>query len=63
VIEDLKASAPPEPKKGERRPKLEQIHLNLITRLECRVEAIDAELAVSFARTLNFDFFLMVFDA
>ena len=57
MIEDLKASAPAEPRKGGRRPKLEQVHLNLIARLECRVEAIDAELAVSFARSLNFDFF------
>ena len=57
VIEDLKASAPPVAKKTERRPKLEQVHLNLISRLECRIEAIDAELAVSCVRTLNFDFF------
>jgi len=47
TIEDLKASAP-ETKPGERTSKLEQGHFNLITLLENRVEAIDAELAVSF---------------
>ncbi|KAJ7161397.1 hypothetical protein C8R43DRAFT_992731 [Mycena crocata] len=44
VIEELKDSAPTELKKGEKRTKLEQSHLNLITTLESRVEAIDAEL-------------------
>ncbi|KAJ7925964.1 hypothetical protein B0H13DRAFT_1974060 [Mycena leptocephala] len=44
VIEELKASAPPELKKGEKRSKLEQSHITLIGTLEGRVEAIDAEL-------------------
>ncbi|KAJ6621174.1 hypothetical protein B0H10DRAFT_2163282 [Mycena sp. CBHHK59/15] len=45
VIEQLKASAPPELKKGEKRLKLETSHLTLIATLEGRIEAIDAELA------------------
>ncbi|KIM47759.1 hypothetical protein M413DRAFT_439429 [Hebeloma cylindrosporum] len=44
-IENLKATAPPEPKKGQKRSKPEQAHLQLITALEARIEAIDAELA------------------
>ncbi|KAJ7492443.1 hypothetical protein FB451DRAFT_1218323 [Mycena latifolia] len=44
VIEELKASAPPELKKGEKRSKLEQSHINLIATLESRIDAIDAEL-------------------
>jgi hypothetical protein len=51
VIEELKASAPPELKKGEKRSKLEQSHITLIGTLEGRVEAIDAELTVSFLLT------------
>jgi len=47
VIDDLKASAPGELKKGEKRSKMEQAHIALITLLEGRTEAIDAELAVS----------------
>ncbi|KAF9459832.1 hypothetical protein BDZ94DRAFT_1224190 [Collybia nuda] len=44
LIEELKASAPPELKKGEKRSKLEQGHIALIKILESRIEAIDAEL-------------------
>ncbi|KAF8216032.1 hypothetical protein K438DRAFT_1704971 [Mycena galopus ATCC 62051] len=44
VIEELKASAPPELKKGEKRPKMEQSHLTLIETLEGRIETIDTEL-------------------
>ncbi|KAF8807826.1 hypothetical protein BYT27DRAFT_7189920 [Phlegmacium glaucopus] len=44
TIDNLKASAPPEPKKGQKRTKLEQSHLALIAALEKRIEAIDAEL-------------------
>jgi hypothetical protein len=47
LIDDLKASAPGELKKGEKRSKLEQVHVTLITTLEGRMEVIDAELAVS----------------
>jgi hypothetical protein len=46
-IDTLKASAPGELKKGEKRSKLEQAHIALITTLEGRIGAIDAELAVS----------------
>ena len=46
TIEKLKASAPPEPKKGKR-TKPEQSHLALIAALESRIEVIDAELNVS----------------
>ncbi|KAJ6575302.1 hypothetical protein B0H19DRAFT_1128095 [Mycena capillaripes] len=45
VIEELKTSAPPELKKGEKRSKMEQSHINLISTLEGRIEAIDTELA------------------
>ncbi|KAJ7170061.1 hypothetical protein C8R46DRAFT_1091016 [Mycena filopes] len=44
VIEDLKASAPPELKKGEKRTKMETSHLTLIETLENRIEAIDTEI-------------------
>ncbi|GLB35905.1 hypothetical protein LshimejAT787_0301930 [Lyophyllum shimeji] len=44
LIEQLKASAAPEPKKGQKRTRLEQAHLSLIAALESRIEAIDAEL-------------------
>lgn len=47
LIDDLKASASGELKKGEKRSKLEQAHIALITTLEGRLEAIDAELTVS----------------
>ena len=47
TIESLKASAPPEIKKGQKRTKPEQSHLALIAALEKRIEAIDAELNVS----------------
>lgn len=49
LIEDLKASAPPELKKGEKRSKLDQGHLALIKALENRIEVIDTELTVSFS--------------
>ncbi|KAL0951534.1 hypothetical protein HGRIS_008218 [Hohenbuehelia grisea] len=45
ILEDLKASAPSEPKKGERRTKVELLHMSLITALEERIPAIDTELA------------------
>ncbi|KAJ7631142.1 hypothetical protein FB45DRAFT_917623 [Roridomyces roridus] len=44
VIEDLKGASPPELKKGEKRSKNDLAHLNLVTILEDRMEAIDAEL-------------------
>lgn len=44
TIESLKASAPPEPKKGQKRTKLEQSHIALIASLGKRIEVIDAEL-------------------
>ncbi|KAJ6520003.1 hypothetical protein C8R45DRAFT_953541 [Mycena sanguinolenta] len=44
VIDELKGSAPPELKKGEKRTKMEQSHLTLIQTLEGRIEAIDVEL-------------------
>ena len=47
TIENLKASAPPDPKKGQKRTKPEQSHLALIAALEKRIEIIDAELNVS----------------
>lgn len=47
TIENLKASAPPDPKKGQKRTKPEQSHLALIVALEKRIEVIDAELNVS----------------
>ncbi|KAF7339316.1 hypothetical protein MSAN_02145200 [Mycena sanguinolenta] len=47
VIDELKGSAPPELKKGEKRTKMEQSHLTLIQTLEGRIEAIDIELVVS----------------
>jgi hypothetical protein len=47
TIGDLKASAPPETKAAGRKSKFEQSHLSLIAALEGRLEAIDAELAVS----------------
>ncbi|KAF9056122.1 hypothetical protein BJ165DRAFT_1431032 [Panaeolus papilionaceus] len=43
VIENLKANAPPELKKGQKRTKPETSHLNLIAELEGRLEKIDAE--------------------
>ncbi|TFK77353.1 hypothetical protein BDN72DRAFT_784428 [Pluteus cervinus] len=45
TIEQLKSSAPPALKKGQKRTRLELAHLALISDLELRVEAIDAELA------------------
>ncbi|KAF8973533.1 hypothetical protein BDZ97DRAFT_1775592 [Flammula alnicola] len=45
TIDTLKASAPPEPKRGQKRTKLENAHIALIAALEGRLEAIDAELA------------------
>nr|BAH22602.1 hypothetical protein UP11 [Pholiota nameko] len=45
IISDLKAKAPRELKKGQKRSKLEISHLSLIKDLEGRIEAIDAESA------------------
>ncbi|KAF9486290.1 hypothetical protein BDN70DRAFT_869765 [Pholiota conissans] len=45
IIEDLKAIAPKEIKKGQKRTKLEACHIALIKDLEGRIEAIDSELA------------------
>jgi hypothetical protein len=47
VIENLKATAPPEVKKGQKRLRPETLHLALIKALEDRIDAIDAELLVS----------------
>jgi hypothetical protein len=47
VIEHLKATAPPEPRKGQKRSKPEIAHLALIRALEDRIDAIDVELVVS----------------
>jgi hypothetical protein len=47
TIDSLKASAPPDLKKGQKRTKPEQSHLALIVALEKRIEVIDAELNVS----------------
>ncbi|KAF8078881.1 hypothetical protein FPV67DRAFT_1466742 [Lyophyllum atratum] len=44
LIEELKASAPPDLKKGQKRTRLEHAHLCLIAALENRIEAIDAEI-------------------
>ncbi|KAI0068137.1 hypothetical protein BV25DRAFT_1867186 [Artomyces pyxidatus] len=45
LVEKVKASAPPEPKEGERRHKPELSHLALVTALESRIEVIDKEIA------------------
>lgn len=47
AIANLQASAPPPARGRDKRSKLQQSHLALITALESRVEAIDAELTVS----------------
>jgi rRNA pseudouridine-1189 N-methylase Emg1 (Nep1/Mra1 family) len=47
VIENLKATAPPEPKKGQKRSRPEILHLALIKALEDRIDTIDAALVVS----------------
>ncbi|KAG5651419.1 hypothetical protein H0H81_008703 [Sphagnurus paluster] len=44
LVEELKASAPRELKKGEKRTKLEHAHIALIAALEKRIEVIDAEI-------------------
>ncbi|EMD41910.1 hypothetical protein CERSUDRAFT_110467 [Gelatoporia subvermispora B] len=44
LVEKLKEIAPPTPKMGERRAKLEQAHLGVLKVLQDRVELIDAEL-------------------
>ena len=54
TIDSLKASAPSEPKKGQKRTKLEQSHLALIVSLEKRIDIIDAELNVSNSLTFPF---------
>jgi len=46
VVDQLKASAP-DPKANKRKTKPEQAHAALIEALEARIEAIDAETAVS----------------
>ncbi|KAG6901469.1 hypothetical protein C0995_011489 [Termitomyces sp. Mi166 len=45
LIENLKASKPPDLKKGERRSRFDAAHILLIATLEGRIEAIDEELA------------------
>ncbi|KAJ7597525.1 hypothetical protein C8J56DRAFT_920282 [Mycena floridula] len=45
TIDRLKESAPPPPVGREKRTKLQQSHISLITALEDRIEAIDAETA------------------
>ncbi|KAI0756829.1 hypothetical protein C8Q80DRAFT_1130715 [Daedaleopsis nitida] len=45
ILEKIRETAPPEPKAGERRPKLETAHLALLRALEDRTEIIDNELA------------------
>lgn len=47
VIKNLKATAPPEPKRGQKTSRPEMAHLSLIKALESRIEAIDAEQVVS----------------
>jgi hypothetical protein len=47
VIENLKATSPPEPKKGQKRLRPEVLHIALVKSLEDRIDAIDAELVVS----------------
>lgn len=47
VINNLKATASPEPKRGQKRPRTETAHLSLIKVLESRIETIDAEQLVS----------------
>ncbi|KAF9535654.1 hypothetical protein CPB83DRAFT_802160 [Crepidotus variabilis] len=45
VIEQLKSTAPPDLKKGQKRSKTDAAHLALIAALEDRLESIDAETA------------------
>ena len=47
LTEKIKASAPPGSKPSGKRTKPEQAHVQLVTALEERLEAIDKELAVS----------------
>ena len=61
TIENLKASAPPDPKKGQKRTKPEQSHLALIVALEKRIEIIDAELNVSNSFAVHRTEVLLVF--
>ena len=51
IIEGLKARAPGEPKRGEKRTRLEQAHLTLVSVLEKRIEVIDADSVVSMHAT------------
>lgn len=46
-VEQIRSAAPVEAKEGERRSKPEQAHLALLKVLQDRIEAIDAEIAVS----------------
>jgi hypothetical protein len=57
VIENLKENAPPPIKEGERRPKMDTAHFALITVLESRIEAVDAELQVQLF--LSFPLFVL----
>ena len=57
----MKASAPPDPKKGQKRTKPEQSHLALIVALEKRIEIIDAELNVSNSFAVHRTEVLLVF--
>ncbi|KAI8990442.1 hypothetical protein BD414DRAFT_483665 [Trametes punicea] len=45
IVEKVKESAPPVPKPGERKSKLETAHLALLKALQERIEIIDSELA------------------
>ena len=47
VIKNLKATAPSEPRRGQKLSRPEMAHLSLIKALESRIEAIDAEQVVS----------------
>ncbi len=49
LFKKLKESAPPEPKAGSKRTKLEAGHAALVKMLEGRLPTIEAELAVSYA--------------
>ncbi|KAF9814526.1 hypothetical protein IEO21_05077 [Rhodonia placenta] len=45
IVEKVQEIAPPEPKAGERKSKLDTAHIALVKALQGRIEAIDAELA------------------
>ena len=46
LLQNVKDLAPPDPKPGEKKTKLENAHISLVKALEERVEVIDNELAV-----------------